>query len=157
MHVSMLEGMYVLPCADDVQPNYGKVPCAFVAIRRVSHNTVCMYIRMYLCKKECVCYHVQIMSNPIMGRFYVQGCVGAQPRSCYHGQNIMYFESWIGIVLDDAVQNGHVVERAQLRDYSSNLGSTKSFGIELSPWNCSRFNNVSILSRGFGFLMSMIR
>ena len=86
IYVSVFEGMYVLPCADDVQPNYGKVPCACVAIRRVSHNTVCMYIiRIYIGRNVCACYLVRIMSNPIMRRFHVQGCVVAQPRLCYHG------------------------------------------------------------------------
>ena len=61
-------------------------PCACVAIRRVSHNTVCMYIiRIYIGRNVCACYLVRIMSNPIMRRFHVQGCVVAQPRLCYHG------------------------------------------------------------------------
>ena len=40
---------------------------------------------MYPCWKECMCYHEQMMSNPIMRRFHVQGCVVAQPRLGYHG------------------------------------------------------------------------
>ena len=61
------------------RPNYmegsSSSRLAIVAIRRVFHNTVCMYSMypcmfvymyvyyMYLCLKECMCYLVQVMSN----------------------------------------------------------------------------------------------
>ena len=58
------------------RPNYmegsSSSRLAIVAIRRVSHNTVCMYVSMFaymnvynmhLCLMECMCYLVQVMSE----------------------------------------------------------------------------------------------
>ena len=41
MYVSMFEGMYVLPCSDDVQSNYGEVP---VHVSKSEEYPITLYV-----------------------------------------------------------------------------------------------------------------